>query len=157
MDSGVGVGALALNRGLTGGGGLKSLVSRERPNGRDDRSFPSGHASGASVSTSLAIANLDYLPVSDFMNTGLRMGLYGVAGATALARVEAGEHHLADVLAGYALGHFVAAFMQKAFLESGGAQAAVGFVSEGHGGVLVLRLPLGRTQRRGASALNLQK
>lgn len=141
---GVGVGAMAFNKGVTGG--MKSLVGRERPNGRDRRSFPSGHSSGASVSATLAVANLDYLPVANGLRTGLTIGFYGLAAGTAVARVEAGEHHLGDVLTGYALGHFIGAFAQRAFLEPHSERVSVGFSPSGRGGSFVIRVGLGEPQ-----------
>ena len=72
----------------------------------------------------------------------MTFGLYGIAGATGLARVEAGEHHLTDVLAGYGFGHFVAAFMQQAFMEAGTKTVSVSFVQADKGGVLVFSVPL---------------
>ena len=50
-----------------------------------------------------------------------RVGLYGLAGTTAWARIEAEKHFPSDVLAGAALGNFFARFFYGAF---------VGFSSE---------------------------
>ena len=41
--------------------GLKDLSGRERPDGSNDQSFPSGHASKASSRTNMAIRNLDHI------------------------------------------------------------------------------------------------
>ncbi len=87
-------------RGLTSG--LKSLTDRERPNGINDRSFPSGHANTSSVQAQLACYNLRY---SDY-NGLCRLG-QGAAVLTAWARVEAGMHYPSDVLVGWALGRFI--------------------------------------------------
>ena len=52
----VGIGAFAVTAGVTSG--LKAVASRERPNGADDESFPSGHASTAAVFNTLTVRNL---------------------------------------------------------------------------------------------------
>ncbi len=93
-------------RGLTSG--LKSLTGRERPNGLNDRSFPSGHATTASVQAHLACYNLSHSGYSGELPGGLcRLG-QGAAMLTAWARVEAGMHYPSDVLVGWAIGRFFA-------------------------------------------------
>ncbi|MCZ6709759.1 MAG: phosphatase PAP2 family protein [Gammaproteobacteria bacterium] len=136
----LGVGTIALNNSITQG--LKSVVGRERPNGRDDRSFPSGHASNASTAATLAVANLAYMPLPDWASTGLTIGLYSVAGGAAWARVEAEKHHVIDSLVGYSLGHFVARFMQEAFFEAGAENLAITYMPMAQGGAVTLRMPL---------------
>jgi membrane-associated phospholipid phosphatase len=131
----VGAGAIAAT-GLTTEG-LKSMVSRDRPNGSDDASFPSGHASATAVLGRLTARNLDVIPMNAAVRTGLQVGTEGVSLATAWARVEAGEHYPSDVLFGMALGNFFATLFDAAFLggqssprlvvsidlESGGGEA----------------------------------
>jgi len=95
---------------------LKSETHRTRPDGSDDRSFPSGHTSNAAVCATLASRNLDSLPLSAGSNTALRIGLASLTAGTAWTRVEAKRHFPSDVLAGAALGHFLGAFMNDAFL-----------------------------------------
>lgn len=121
----VGAVTLTLEREITSG--LKSLTDRERPDGSNERSFPSGHATRASVAATLAMHNLDYIAMPRWAEITSRAGLYGVAAGTAWARVEAEKHYVTDVLAGYALGHFFASFMNRAFLEAarGEREAAV--------------------------------
>jgi hypothetical protein len=130
----VGISAMTLSDGITQAG--KSLTKRERPNGQNNSSFPSGHASGAAVRTTLAAANVDYMPLPNWANTSLKVGLYGMAGATAWARVEAEKHHVTDVLVGYALGHFVARLMHGAFLEAGNDNLAISLVPQPNGAAL---------------------
>ena len=138
----VGAGAVTLNREITVA--MKSLVGRERPNGQNDKSFPSGHASESSTAATLAVRNLAYLPLPDWADGTLTVGFYAIAGGTAWARVEAEQHHVSDVLVGYSLGHFIATFMHEAFLEAGVEQVLVGFTPMGGGGALTVRLPLFR-------------
>ncbi len=93
-------------RGLASG--IKSLAGRERPNGLNDRSFPSGHATTASVQAQLACYNLAPDGASGALRpAGCRLG-QGAAVLTAWARVEAGMHYPSDVLVGWALGRFIA-------------------------------------------------
>ncbi|MDN5870872.1 MAG: phosphatase PAP2 family protein [Nitrococcus sp.] len=113
----VGIAAIGATRLLTDA--VKSASSRERPNGDDDRSFPSGHASSAAVNTTLAIENLDYVAMPAWARRGSSITLHLLAGATGWARVEGRRHYFSDVLVGFALGHFIGRFMHEAFLESG--------------------------------------
>jgi hypothetical protein len=111
----VGVGAFVTTSTVTSG--LKSLTSRERPNGADDRSFPSGHASTAAVFDTLTVRNLQSIDMSPALRTTFELGAGAITAGTAWARVEAGEHYPSDVLVGVALGNFMAAFFTEAFLE----------------------------------------
>ena len=52
----MGISAIALTEGITRV--TKSVTDRERPNAQNNASFPSGHASAASVRATLAAANL---------------------------------------------------------------------------------------------------
>lgn len=110
----VGLAAVSLTYGTTEL--LKSATDRTRPDGSDDRSFPSGHTSAASSFATLASRNLRSLPLSKRNRTLLTVGFKTLAAGTAWARVEAGRHFPSDVLVGYALGHFISAFVNDAFL-----------------------------------------
>lgn len=110
----VGVGAFAATAGITSG--LKSVASRERPNGADDESFPSGHASTAAVFGTLTVRNLQGIEMSSPLRTTFEIGAGAITGGTAWARVEAGAHYPSDVLVGVALGNFMGAFFTDAFL-----------------------------------------
>jgi membrane-associated phospholipid phosphatase len=131
--------AIGVNDLLTNG--LKDLTGRERPNGLTETSFPSGHASQSAVRATLASRNLQYLEMPDWTRTSLDVGLYSLAAATAWARVESAHHYPSDVLAGFALGHFVAAFVNDAFMgEVGAAGASIALQALPGGAELVLRL-----------------
>lgn len=73
----------------------KSLIREERPNHRDHKSFPSGHAT-------LAFAAATTM----YRRYGWQFGVpaYAVATLTGVARVAAREHHWWDVAAGAAFG-----------------------------------------------------
>jgi membrane-associated phospholipid phosphatase len=77
---------------------LKEAVRRERPDGSDHRSFPSGHASNAFALA--AVAEQHY---------GWKAGVpaYAIAGAVAVSRLQRNKHYLSDVLAGSTLGYIV--------------------------------------------------
>ncbi len=104
---------------LTGGvtEGLKNLTGRERPNGRGDKSLPSGHASQAAVRTHLARTNLDYVGLPRGARLASDVALHSLTYATAWARVEGEKHFPSDVLAGIAIGNFFAEFLRASLFE----------------------------------------
>jgi len=104
---------------LTGGisEGLKSVTSRRRPNDENNKSLPSGHASQASVRSHLARTNLNYFDMPKGARRASNVALHTLGYATAWARVEANKHFPSDVLAGVALGNFVAEFMRGIVFE----------------------------------------
>jgi membrane-associated phospholipid phosphatase len=110
----VGAGALAAAAGVTSG--LKSLTLRERPDGSDDDSFPSGHASTAAVFGTLTVRGLQSIDVSSAIRTTLEIGAGAMTAGTAWARVEAARHYASDVRVGIALGNLMGAFFTEAFL-----------------------------------------
>lgn len=136
----VGAGTMLLDGAVNQG--LKDLSKRQRPNGSNDQSMPSGHASKASSRTNMAITNLDHVRLAPWQRQGLSWMLHGVAVGTGLARVEAEKHYLGDVLVGYAMGHFVSTFMYEAFMQDNPLGAQLTFVPVAQGGALRLTLPL---------------
>ena len=85
--------ALAVSGAYTGI--LKYTVHRERPDGSDRLSFPSGHTSSAF--SLAAVADHHY---------GWKVGVpaYLLASGIGLSRVESNRHNLSDVLAGATIG-----------------------------------------------------
>jgi membrane-associated phospholipid phosphatase len=84
----------------------KALVDEERPNNKDDDSFPSGHTTNAfSSATTL------------HRRYGWKIGApaYVVATLTGVARERAREHHWYDVVAGAAIGSISGWFFTDAF------------------------------------------
>jgi membrane-associated phospholipid phosphatase len=79
-------------------GALKYTVQRERPDGSDNLSFPSGHSSAAF--TLATVASQHY---------GWKIGVpaYLLASGIGYSRIEKDKHYLSDVLAGAALGIIV--------------------------------------------------
>jgi len=114
---------------------LKGATGRERPNGADDESFPSGHSSSAAVHGQLAKINLDSIPMSPGLRLTADIGVDAVVLGTAWARVEAGWHYPSDTLVGMALGNFVASFATRAFLPET-SRDSVGLVATEGGAIL---------------------
>ena len=75
--------------------GLKFSINKTRPNGENDRSFPSGHTSATFQGASFI-----------HRRYGLTYGLLAYAGAvyTGYTRVHADKHYVEDVLAGALVG-----------------------------------------------------
>lgn len=75
--------------------GVKLLVQRERPDGSNQMSFPSGHASGAFASATVLQRHY-----------GWRVGVpaYAAAGYIATSRLNEGRHYVSDVVFGAAVG-----------------------------------------------------
>ena len=114
---GFAVGAAAIGATIGTTTLLKETTARDRPLNQDDGSLPSGHASLAAVSARLTHETLRYDDLSCGARIATDVGLAGLALTTGWARVEAGEHHPADVLVGAALGNFIAVFATEAFLR----------------------------------------
>jgi len=110
----VGASAALLTGGITSA--VKNWSDRTRPDGSGNDSFPSGHSSSASTYSTLAARNLQSIDMNPNYRRTLDIGFGVIAAGTAWARVEGGVHYPSDVLAGMALGHFIAAFINDAFM-----------------------------------------
>jgi membrane-associated phospholipid phosphatase len=106
--------ALAIN-GLTTVA-LRNAVHRTTPDGANNYSFPSGHASGAVGAVTLSHRNLAAIPVSDGVKNSIQAGNLFLLTAMSWARLEEGRHFPSDILFGAALGHFFSAFFYDAFM-----------------------------------------
>jgi membrane-associated phospholipid phosphatase len=114
---------------------LKGATNRERPNGADNESFPSGHTSSAAVHGQLAKTNLASIEMSPGLRLKEDVGIDAVVLGTAWARVEAGWHYPSDTLVGMALGTFVASFATRAFLPET-SNESLGLVATDGGALL---------------------
>ena len=96
---GLGRAALALGSTRLVTDGLKDAVREERPDGSDNRSFPSGH-------TSMSFAAAGTL----HKRYGWKIGIpaHAVAALVGTARVKADKHYAHDVIAGAAIGEAAA-------------------------------------------------
>jgi PAP2 superfamily len=119
---------------------LKSAADRERPNGLADESFPSGHTASSAVHTRLASRNLQSIPMSRTTRSWLDAGLYGLTIGTSWARIEAGWHFPSDTLFSMALGNFIGAFVNDAFMGLDTADLSVGPTPRGDGYMMSWRL-----------------
>lgn len=97
-------------------GAIKDASGRTRPNDASDRSFPSGHASAAAVGARFSERNLRAFDLSATATRITDALLVTGASTTGWARVEAGVHYPSDVLAGAALGSFMAGFAHDGFM-----------------------------------------
>ncbi|MGE6246262.1 phosphatase PAP2 family protein [Psychrobacter proteolyticus] len=85
---------------------VKSTVNKDRPDGSDNDSFPSGH-------TSLAFQGASFI----HKRYGLEYSIPAYVGATFVgySRVKADKHDMADVLAGAALGVASSMYLTKSY------------------------------------------
>lgn len=113
---GVAVGASAILITQLSTSGLKTLTGRDRPDGSDTRSFPSGHTSAVAVNTILSSRNIEYLSLNPYLEGSLKIALNTLTLATGWARIEGNKHYPTDIFAGAALGNFVGSFINDAFL-----------------------------------------
>lgn len=94
---------------------IKRWTDRKRPN-KGPGSFPSWHATRAAAYTGMGYRNLDLVKLRPAFRRSTQFILASIAAGTAWARVEAGQHYPTDVLAGAALGNFIAILIHDAFL-----------------------------------------
>ncbi len=76
---------------------LKLVVRRERPDGSNQASFPSGHASNAFTAATVVSRHYPRLSVPSF----------GLATYIAVSRMAANKHHFSDIVAGAGFGYGV--------------------------------------------------
>jgi len=110
----MGAGAAIATEGVVAG--LKQGLGRKRPDDSGNDSFPSGHAALTTLSATMTTRTIDTLPLSDASQVTLKAAAIGLSVGTDYARVEAQKHYLSDVLVGAAIGHFMGAIVDKAFL-----------------------------------------
>lgn len=122
---------------------LQHLVTRERPNGANDHSFPSDHSAASSVYTRLATLNLEEIPMNGGARDALDVGLHALSFATAWARVEGGWHYPSDTLVGMAIGNFCAEFFNDTFMGLDASRERFGFSPLPGGGALMFAVALG--------------
>ncbi len=135
---GAGVAAVALTGAVEVG--LKEAVGRERPNGKNNKSFPSGHAGRTQSLATMTAWNVNSMDLSEPARLGLIAGSQLLAAGTAWARVEAAKHHVSDILVGSAIGHFMAAFVREAFFAGDTGAVAFGYQALDGGGAVTLSL-----------------
>jgi len=90
---------------------LKVAFGRERPNRENKLSLPSGHTSTSFTAAASIVQNFVTADLATHESAALKLGLYGLAGTTAWARLEARKHFPSDVFLGAALGNFISRFV----------------------------------------------
>ena len=115
----------------------KRTVNRDRPNERDDRSFPSGHSSGSFSSAFLIEQNLNAFVEQPWLRKSIKAGTIGGAAAVAWARVEAQEHFPVDVLVSAALSNFVVKVFYRSIGSEGHSIAAPIAIEAGRQGFML--------------------
>ena len=125
---------LALGSAYAFSAGMKRAVGRTRPDGWNDLSFPSLHATSAFAGANITARNLATLDVgnADF----IQPVLVAFATASAWGRIEGARHYPSDVLAGAAIGNFFAG-VANAFVEDRRA-VSVSYVPTIDGGELMV-------------------
>jgi hypothetical protein len=91
--------AVAIQAGITNA--LKYTLKRERPDGRANNSYPSGH-----TATAFMCAHMLHKEYGETMSPWISVGGYGIAATTGIFRVIANRHWCSDVMAGAAVGLF---------------------------------------------------
>jgi membrane-associated phospholipid phosphatase len=81
------------------GGAMKRIVGRERPNGTNDLSFPSGHSYSWFASATIVERHYGLLAATP---------VFALWALTGTSRIANDTHYLSDVVAGAALGYLVA-------------------------------------------------
>lgn len=90
---------------------LKLATGRERPDGSNARSFPSGHAAGTACVAAI---------VWDRWGPEAGIPVAALAGFTALSRITLGKHYPSDVIAGAALGLSIGLAVVESHGDDGG-------------------------------------
>jgi len=119
---------------------MKNSINRRRPNDKDDRSFPSAHASSAASFAVLTNRNLDAINMAPRARKVLKYSATTVSGLTAWARIESRDHYPSDVLAGAALGHFITAVLHDSMMGLDSPVQAGVRLDGDSGGMLTFRM-----------------
>jgi len=88
---------------------LKKLIGRERPNGLNDRSMPSGH-----TSQSFAVAAV----VNEIYGQNAGIVAYLIASLVGISRINDNDHYLSDVIVGAGIGTAIGRGFAKEYKEN---------------------------------------
>lgn len=85
---------------------LKELIDRERPNGKSNRSMPSGH-----TSNSFTVAAV----VHELYGNEAGIAAYILAGLVGISRINDNKHYLSDVIIGAGIGTIIGRGFAKTY------------------------------------------
>ena len=88
---------------------LKKLIGRERPNGLNNRSMPSGH-----TSQSFAVAAV----VNEIYGQNAGIVAYLIASLVGISRINDNDHYLSDVIVGAGIGMAIGIGFAKTYKEN---------------------------------------
>ncbi len=86
---------------------VRKVVHRERPNGMDMKSLPSGHSAEAASRSVIVRKGSAAIDMNRDLHFAVNSLNTGMAIATCWARIEGKRHYPSDVMAGYAFGTFI--------------------------------------------------
>jgi membrane-associated phospholipid phosphatase len=127
----------ALSATTAVGGVLKDASKRDRPDGSDEMSMPSSHASFAFAAAAATRRNVEESGLGRGAEAAIADAGWALAAATGWARIEGRKHFPSDVLVGAALGNFLSTAIHDAarpgrderalslWLDVGGGRTAV--------------------------------
>ena len=111
--------------------GLIFGVGRNRPNGKNKRSFPSGHTSNSFLTATIA---------QEIYGSKIGIPAYILAGVTGLSRIHDNEHYLSDVIFGAVLGMAVGRGFGQIYTQS--PSPVIGVIPQGQQLQVYLTWPL---------------
>ena len=111
--------------------GLKFGIGRNRPNGKNKRSFPSGHTSNSFLTATIA---------QEIYGSKIGIPAYILAGVTGLSRIHDNEHYLSDVIFGAVLGMAVGRGFGQIYKQS--PSPVIGVIPQGQQLKVYLICPL---------------
>ena len=95
---------------------MKDVTNRERPDGSDSESFPSGHTYSVATFAALTRRHAEATPMTRWQRDAIHVSTTTATALTAWARMEGGRHHPSDVLVGWGLANFLNVFIHDAFI-----------------------------------------
>jgi hypothetical protein len=97
-------------------GFFKDAIDKKAPNRTDEDGFPSGHITQVAYFSTLTSRNIGTLEWPRRGVTAARISLGILTAAEGWARIEANQHFPSEMFGSIALGHFLGAFFNDAFM-----------------------------------------
>ena len=115
----------------------KMAVGRDRPNDRNDESFPSGHSGTAFSSAVYIEQGLNETIENPLLRKSIKIGTTSAASLVAWARVEAQEHFPVDVLVSAGISNLIAKVFYQSITSDGESDVPPVAFEAGRDGFLV--------------------